>query len=42
MNVDASSFYIFDVGADSEIDLAPKDSLDQELNAPIFDVSIIY
>lgn len=30
MNVDPSteSFYIFDVGADSELDLSPKDSFD--------------
>ena len=43
MNVDPSteSFYIFDVGADSEVDLSPKDSSGERLNAPILDAIII-
>lgn len=43
MNVDPSteSFYIFDVGADSEVDLSPQDSSGEDLNAPILDAIII-
>lgn len=41
MNVDPSTFYIFDVGRDSEVDLSPIDaSTGKSKNAPVFNAFI--